>query len=142
MKNFVWLAAALLLLSFVYPNGPVLPVSPAVTPAGPTDPALLKILSAATAEEKARVRDVYTALGAVIARDAGKRVANTEQWAELHARTLQLAIDTPGKYQGLDESIEAVFKTAVGTDDVLPGNEETRKKLISACEIISNTASL
>ena len=141
MKNFVWLAAALLLLSFVYPNGPTLPVSPAVTPVGPTDPTLLKILSNATPEDRARVRDVYTALGAVIARDAGKRVTTTEQWAELHARTLQLAIDTPGKYSGLDEAIEVVFKTTVGTDDVLPSNDDTRKKLISACEIVSSTAS-
>jgi hypothetical protein len=141
MKNFVWLAAALLLLSFVYPNGPTLPVTPAVAPDGPTDSALLKILAAASPAEKARIRDVYTALCAVLTRDAGKRLTTTEQWAELHARTLQLAIDTPGKYSGLDEAIETVFKTTVGTDDVLPGNEDTRKKLISACAIISNTAS-
>ena len=141
MKNFVWLAAALLLLSFVYPNGPTLPARPAVVPAGPTDPTLLKILAAAPAEDKARVRDVYTALAAVLKRDAGKRVSTTEQWADLHANTLQLAIDTPGKYPGLDEAIETVFKTTVGTDDVLPGNDDTRNKLIAACEIISNTSS-
>jgi hypothetical protein len=142
MKNFVWLAAALLLLSFVYPNGPTLPVSPAVTPVtGPTDSALLKILENATAEDKARINDVYAALKKVLTRDAGKRVATTEQWTDLHANTLQLAIDTPGKYPGLDEAIETVFKTTVGTDDVLPSNEETRKKLVAACEIISNTAS-
>jgi hypothetical protein len=141
MKNFVWLAAALLLLSFVYPNGPTLPISPAVVPAGPTDSALLAILANATAEDKTRINDVYVALKTVLTRDAGKRVSTTEQWADLHANTLQLAIDTPGKYPGLDEAIETVFKTTVGTDDVLPSNEETRKKLVAACEIISNTAS-
>ena len=57
MKNFVWLAAALLLLSFVYPNGPTLPAPPAVAPDGPTDSAILKILEKAQAEDKGRIRD-------------------------------------------------------------------------------------
>jgi hypothetical protein len=144
MKNFVWLAAALLLLSFVYPNGPTLPVAPAVAPDGPTDSAILKILEPATAADKGRIRDVYSALAAVLKRDKLKppaRITTTEQWADLQANTLQLAIDTPGKYPGLDEAIETVFKTTVGTDDVLPSNDDTRNKLIAACDVISNTAS-
>jgi len=144
MKNFVWLAAALLLLSFVYPNGPTLPVTPAVAPDGPTDSTILKILEKAQAEDKGRIRDVYSALATVLKRDKLKppaRITTTEQWADLQANTLQLAIDTPGEYPGLDEAIETVFKTTVGTDDVLPSNDDTRNKLISACEIISNTAS-
>jgi hypothetical protein len=52
---------------------------------------------------------------------------------------LQLAIDTPGKYKGLDDAIETVFLKTVGTD-VMPNNPDTQKKLVTACEIIANSA--
>jgi hypothetical protein len=142
----LWLAGALLAASVLFPNGPSTsffskPVAP-VAPAAPkaTDAALLEILKAATPEDLARINGVYTALETVLARDAGKLVTTSEQWVELQARTLRLAIDTPGKYKGLDEAIEAVFLKTVGTDDVLPNNAETQKKLMAACDIIANSA--
>lgn len=145
MKNLIWLAAALLVLSFVYPNGPSLPSRPPVAPepapvVGPVDESLVKLLANATTADKVRIADVYDALIFVLKRDAGKRVVTTEQWADLMANTLQLAIETPGKYPGVDEAIETIFTTTVGTDDVLPGNPETQKKLIAACEIVANSA--
>jgi hypothetical protein len=44
------------------------------------------------------------------------------------------------KYPGLDEAIEQVFLTTLGTDDVLPGNEQTRSKIVEACDVIINSA--
>ena len=139
----LWLAGALLAVSVLFPNGPsasffskpVAPVAPKVT-----DKTLLEILKPATPEDLARINGVYSALGVVLARDGGERVNTTEQWAELQARTLQLAIDTPGKYKGLDDAIETVFLKTVGTDDVMPNNPDTQKKLVAACEIIANSA--
>lgn len=139
----LWIAGALLAVSVLFPNGPAAAFS--AKPAAPvapkvTDKTLLEILKPATPEDLARINGVYSALGVVLARDSGERVTTTEQWAELQARTLQLAIDTPGKYKGLDDAIETVFLKTVGTDDVMPNNPDTQKKLVTACEIIANSA--
>jgi hypothetical protein len=139
----LWLAGALLAASVLFPNGPAAAFSkPAAAPVTPkvTDATLLKILEPATPEDLARINDVYTALGVVLTRDSGKFVTTTEQWAALQARTLKLAIDTPGKYKGLDDAIETVFLKTVGTDDVMPNNPDTQKKLVAACAIIANSA--
>jgi hypothetical protein len=139
----LWLAGALLAVSVVFPNGPTLPVKPApVTPAvvHATDAGIVTLLANADSADKARINGIYTALVAVLKKDAGKRITTTEQWADLQANTLQLAIDTPGKYPGLDTAIEAVFLATLGTDDVLPGTPETQAKLIDACETIASSA--
>lgn len=146
MKKLVWVFGLLLALSFVFPNGlPIRgPENTPVAPAGPTDAKIVEILSAATPEERGRVHDVYTGLGAVLKRDDGakmpQRITSTEKWAELQEHTLNLAIDTPGKYPGLDQAIEAVFLAAVGTDDVVSATPDVRAKLIDACEKIANSA--
>lgn len=142
-KVVLWLAAALLAVSIVFPNGPKLgkpaaPAAPVVEHA--TDAAIVKLLATADSADKARINGIYTALAAVLKKDAGKRITTTEQWADLQANTLQLAIDTPGKYPGLDTAIEAVFLAKLGTDDVLPGTPETQGKLIDACETIASSA--
>jgi hypothetical protein len=136
----LWLAGAMLAVSLLFPNGFSSP-KPAAVPGTPkvTDKTLLEILEPATPEDLARINGVYSALGVVLARDSGKRITTTEQWAELQASTLQLAIDTPGKYKGLDDAIETVFLKTVGTD-VMPNNPDTQKKLVTACEIIANSA--
>jgi len=140
----LWLAGALLAVSVLFPNGPAAAFSskPAAGPVTPkvTDKTLLEILKPATPEDLARINGVYSALGVVLARDSGELVTTTEQWAVLQARTLKLAIDTPGKYKGLDDAIETVFLKTVGTDDVMPNNPDTQKKLVTACEIIANSA--
>lgn len=145
MKKIVWLIGALLLLSLVAPHVKLpeikpTPVQPA-KPAGPVDERLVSILAAAAPADKSRIVDVYRSLEAVLRKDNRTRITTSEQWAEVHAATLQLAIDTPGKYPDLDAAIEAVFLATVGTDDVLPNNEDTHKKLMEACNIIANSAS-
>lgn len=137
----VWLAGALLGVSLLFPNGFASKSAAPVTPEAPkpTNPAIVKLLDEASDADLARIRSVYTGLARVLQRDAGKRITTTEQWEELAAATLQLAIDEPGKYAGLDEAIEAVFVGALG-DDVLPNNADTRNKLIGACEIVVNSA--
>lgn len=145
MKKLVWVAGIVLLASFVEPY-----VTKAVTKKPDTvvdvvstdavDSTIQNVLKSAAAGDKADIRGVYKALRKVVTRDAGKRVTTTEQWADLHANTLQLVITQVNKYPGLDAAIEGVFLTTVGTDDVLPANEETRTKLVEACDIIVNSA--
>jgi hypothetical protein len=142
-KALLWLAAALLAVSIVFPNGPKLgkPVAPvAPVTEHDTDAAIVKLLATADSADKARINGIYTALVAVLKKDAGKRITTTEQWADLQANTLQLAIDTPGKYPGLDTAIEAVFLAKLGTDDVLSVTPDTQAKLIDACETIASSA--
>lgn len=146
MKKLVWVAGLLLVTSLVFPNGPQFNWSkpkpgpePAVTVK--TDPEIVKLLTGSPAEDRARVRDVYVSLKKVLQRPtAPQRIATTEKWEELHAATLELAIDQVGKYPTLDEQIERVFLAAVGTDDVLPGNPATLQKLMEACDTVAGSA--
>ncbi|NDD52740.1 hypothetical protein EBZ39_02470 [bacterium] len=145
MKKLVWVAGLILLVSLVFPNGPKLPsfnaavVRPVVADA-PVAADIVKLLSGATAADRARIYDVYTSLKTVLQRPtAPDRITTTEKWEELHGHTLELAIDQVNKYPGLDVAIENVFKTTVGTDDVLPGNPETLKKLGEACDIVASS---
>jgi hypothetical protein len=151
-KVLVWLAGALLALSFVFPNGLPLPTpAPAPAPAPTPDPAplpapaapapeIVALLRNADAADKRRIADVYTAAATILRRDNGTRLNTTEKWAEWHAQTLQLAIETPGKYPGLDEAIEQVFAAAIGTDDVLSVTPEVQAKLIAACDTVAASA--
>lgn len=142
MKKLVWVAGLLLLTSLVFPNGPTLPTfnTPAVRPvvaAAPVDEEIVKLLAGSDVADRARIYDVYTSLKTVLQRPtAPDRITTTEKWEELHGNTLDLAIEQVNKYPGLDAAIERVFQTAVGTDDVMPGNPATLKKLGAACDIV------
>jgi hypothetical protein len=148
MKKVVWFLGALLLLSFAFPNGiPVKPVTPAVTPAGPvvTDPAIVKLLAEADPADKRRVAGIYSGMKSVLERDvarpeAEKLLSTTDKFAQWHGLTLVAAVEKVGKYPGLDVAINDVFKKQLGTDDTLPLNQETANKLLTACEIVANSA--
>lgn len=145
MKKLVWVAGVILLLSFVFPNGVPLPVvKPAVDvvePSATADAEIASLLRNADAADKGRVRSIYSGLAAVLRRDATvKRLRNTEQWAEVQAATLDLAVEQVGKYPGLDVAINNVFLRVVGTDDVMPANDVIRGKLIEACDVITASA--
>lgn len=143
MKKLVWVAGFILALSIVYPNGPTLPsfnTVEAEVEVGPTDETIVKLLSKADVADKARVVGIYSGLRTVLQRDAGKRVKTTEQWADLQANTLELAVEEVNKYPGLDVAINNVFLSAVGTDDVVPANADNRAKLLAACDKIINSA--
>lgn len=145
MKKLVWVAGAVLLVSFVFPNGVAIPVvKPAVDvvePSAAADAEISKLLRNADAADKGRVRSIYSGLASVLRRDATvKRLRNTEQWAEVHAATLDLAVEQVGKYPGLDVAINDVFLRVVGTDDVMPANDSMRAKLIEACDVIVASA--
>lgn len=145
MKKLVLVAGLLLITSIVFPNGPRFPsVKPEVTrpvvESVPTDAEIVKLMTGSDIADRARVYDVYTSLKKVLQRPtAPARITTTEKWEEVHGNTLDLAIEQVNKYPGLDAAIERVFKTAVGTDDVLPGTPETLKKLTEACDIIANS---
>lgn len=147
LNKLVWLAGILLVLSFVFPDGFKLPgstpqaVEPVVT--GPIDEAIVSALVNATPEDREHIAGIYTGLVTVLTRDSNKlptRITTTEQWADLQANTLQLAVETPGVYPGLDTAIEGVFAQVMGTDDVLSVTPDVRQKLIAACETITNSA--
>lgn len=140
MKKLVWVAAAILVVSFIFPNGISLPKPTPVPQPAPTaqpDKDIVRILSAASAADKRRIGDVYSGLRSVLARDKGQRVSTTEKFADFHANALQLAVNhQPGKYPDLDVAIDAVFERALGTTDVVALNDATVKKLIEACDIV------
>lgn len=144
MKYIVWVLGGLLLLSFAFPNGVTLPAkpTPVVKPDASvvTDPAIVKLLADASAEDRANVNGIYSGLKTVIERDNGGLVTNTEKWALLQANTLTLAVEQVNKYPGLDVAIDNVFKAQVGTMDVASVNADMVKKLATACEIIANSA--
>lgn len=145
MKKLVWVAGALLLFSFVFPNGISLPRGPKPTPVDPApigpaaapDAKIVEILAAAAPADLDRIYSVYSGMSLVTKRDGGKRLNTTEKWAEYQANTLQLAIDTPGKYPGLDVAIEAVFARKLGTDDVLAMTPEVVARLVEAADIVA-----
>jgi hypothetical protein len=142
----VWLAGLLLAVSLVFPNGPQFarPAKPETPPVVvQTEPKIVSILLHADPADKARVVDVYTALSAVLKRPAVQSlIITTEQWAQLQERTLNIAIDEPGKYKELDEAIESLFLAKLGTDDVLAGNPETLARLADACDVVANSAAV
>lgn len=150
MKKFVWAAGLVLAFAVFYPNGITLssfskPAEETTEPAATPDAEIVKLLSGASAAEKARIVSVYRGLKAVLAKDNGARVNTTEKWEEVQASTLNLAIDTPGKYAGLDEAIEAVFYNAVhdADTDASVVNAVTplmQAKLVKACDIIIASA--
>lgn len=143
MKKLVWVFGLLLALSFFVPiGGGAKPApEPVPTPAPPaeTDAKIAGVLANATVEDRARIASIYTGLRTVLARDKGEFVNNTERFAVLQANTLKLAVDQVGKYPGLDAAIESVFKTAVGTDDVVSLTPEVVAALCKACDIIINS---
>lgn len=149
-KIAVWVSGALLVLSLLFPNGISLPApAPAPVPAPQPEPepapvtpapAIVNLLKNADPADKRRIADVYTAAATILRRDNGARLNTTEKWAEWHAQTLQLAIETPGKYPGLDEAIEQVIAGSLGTDDVLSVTPDVQAKLIAACDVIAASA--
>lgn len=143
MKKLVWVAGLFLAVAILFPNGFSLPSAkpvPAVVVDVVPDAAIVTALASATAEDKAHVAGTYEGMLRVFNRDKGTRIKTTEKWADFQENTLQLAMETPGKYEGLDVAIENVFKTQLGTDDVLPTSEETQQKIIKACQIIVASA--
>lgn len=151
MKKMVWVAAGLLAFALFFPNGISLPTFSPDTDTDvdvvdvKPDAQVVKLLASADQADKNRIVSVYTGLKTVLTRDNGKRINTTEKWEEVQAQTLQMAIDTPGKYAGLDEAIEAVFVAAVKDDNtdptvVNPVTPEMQAKLVKACEILIASA--
>ena len=150
MKKLMWVAAAILAVSLLFPHGlgslsPTPAPQPIPAPGPETtvtpDAEILKLLSNAAVADKKRISDVYSGMRFVLARDKGVRVSTTEKFAALHANTLQLALNyEPGKYSGLDVAIDRVFKTTLGTDDVLSMTGDVLQKVLTACDIVIASA--
>ena len=146
MKKLVWLFGVLLALSFVLPDPLALlnntnPVTPEVNPAAGVDSKIASILANAAVADKTRIFDVYNSFASIIKRDKKTEfISTSEQFAKLQERALKLAIDNPGKYPGLDKAIEAVYFAVFGTDDVVAITDELNEKLITASQVIANSA--
>jgi len=146
--KLVLLAGVLLAISLLFPNGPgafmakpepvVAPVAPVVEHA--TDAGILTLLANATPEDKARTDSVYTGLARVLTRDNSARVNTTEQLHDIQTNTLQLAIEKPGTYPGLDVAIEQLFDAAIGSKEVQSITPDMLKKIIDVCETIASSA--
>lgn len=150
MKKLIWVAGAVLAVSLLYPNGVDLSAyMPATveetTVAAEPNADIVKALVGASSADRARIVGAYTGLKTVLNRDNGARINTTEKFEEVHANTLQLAIDQPGKYAGLDTAIEAVFRAAVQDENtdasvVNPVTPLMQNKLVSACDVVIASA--
>lgn len=94
-------------------------------------------MSAATRQDKAKLRGIYTALADVTERDGGKAIATVGVWRDVHSATLRLAVgDMKGKYPGLDVAVEKVLAQHVSTDDVaLKG--DTLNAVVAGCREVA-----
>lgn len=145
-------AAALLL--FVWKGSTltaVWPPAPAVSTATPQPPAellaLAKPMQAVVPrmlpKDRAYLAAFYDAMSYVLLRD-GKRdkpiVSTTDQFAVLHAGSLQAAIDkeSVGKYPGLAEAIDETIVNIAGAE-ARKVDADTRGRLIAACGTLAWT---
>lgn len=145
--KLMFLAGILLAVSVLFPNGPAgftakpVPVEPVVPVVGhATDAGILALLANATPDDKARFDSVYTGLANVLTRDKGVRVNTTEQFHDIQANTLQLAVEKPGVYSGLDVAIEQLFDGAIGSKEVQAITPDMLKKIVDVCETIASSA--
>lgn len=90
-------------------------------------------------KDRQYVADLYLGIANVLTIDKDKKISDTDRFRTFHTGCLRMAIpaDKVGKYQGLDEFIESTFAQELGTSEVLPVDESTKAKLISACKKIA-----
>lgn len=123
-KNLLVTAAAILCVyMFVVP--------PAVRPTGPVADAL----SAASSSDRREVARIYRALADVVKRDGGQKITTTVVWRAIYKDALSLAAGgttLPGKYKGLDTSIEEVLSKYYALDTVAI-DAELAQKISAAC---------
>jgi hypothetical protein len=135
-------------LSIVWPPAPVAPDAKVEPSAPMPDPAVLEwaeplrgILPTMLPADRTYLSSLYDAMSFVLLRDGQREqpiVATTEQFAAFHANSLRLSIDRSkvGQYPGLDKAIDLVFVNANGAE-VKPITDDSRAKLIAACQVIS-----
>ena len=136
----VLVAAGLVAVAFAAPKL----TEPPAAPAKPVVNAEYETLTADVPDPKrpAYMRDLYSALGYVIARDGEAveaQVKTTDDFRVRHRNTLRLAIDRVdvGTTPGLGEAIDKVFARAVGSADDQAVTPEIRAKLVKACEALA-----
>lgn len=90
-------------------------------------------------KDRQYVADLYLGIANVLTIDKDKKISDTDRFRTFHTGCLRMAIpsDKVGKYQGLDEFIESTFQSELGTTEVLPVDESTKGKLITACQKIA-----
>lgn len=154
MKIEVRHIVAVVLLLFAWKGNEIdLSWPPALraTTAAPTPPAELQAWAADVRPIAAKMlptdrlylANLYDAMAFVLLRDGDRTqpiIDTTEAFANFHGGTLNLAIDRSkvGKYPGLDKAIDKVFFTALATDEPKALTSDERKRLISACGVLSH----
>jgi len=103
---------------------------------------LRKILPTMVPADRQYLANFYDAMAFVLIRDSKRSdpiIKTTEDFAVFHGGSLQAAIDkeSVGKYPGLAEAIDQAYGTAVGTDDVVVIDADTRTRLTAASGVLS-----
>lgn len=103
---------------------------------------LRKILPSMLPADRQYLANFYDALAFVLIRDSKRSdpiLKTTEDFAVFHGGSLEAAIDKEkvGVYPGLDEAVDQVFATAIGSDDVKVIDADTRTKLAAASGVLS-----
>jgi hypothetical protein len=91
------------------------------------------------ASEARYVADLYRGIAKVLVIDKAKKLSDTDRFRTFHQSCLQMAIkaESVGKYPGLEDFIEKTFADQMGGTEVQPIDNNTRPKLVEACEKIA-----
>ena len=99
--------------------------------------AVATALASASWQDRATVRNIYTALADMTEQDNGNLISTVGMWRQLHINTLKLAASKlRGKYPGLDVAVEKVMAESFPLDDV-PLSGSLVSKIAAACREVA-----
>lgn len=107
-------------------------------PAPKATGAVTTALASASRQDKATVRNIYTALADKTEEDNGNLISTVGMWRQLHINSLKLAASKMrGKYPGLDVAVEKVMAESFPLDDVTMSGALVAK-IAAACREVAH----
>ena len=99
--------------------------------------AVATALASASKQDRATVRNIYTALADKTEEDNGTLISTVGMWRQLHMNTLKLAAaKMRGKYPGLDVAVESVMAGKFPLDDA-PLSTSLVNQIAAACREVA-----
>jgi len=106
-------------------------------PAPQATGAVTTALANASKQDKATVRNIYTALADKTEEDNGNLISTVGMWRQLHINALKLAASKMrGKYPGLDVAVESVMAGKFPLDDA-PLSTSLVNQIADACREVA-----
>jgi len=99
--------------------------------------AVTNALASASRQDRATVRNIYTALADKTEEDNGTLISTVGMWRQLHINTLKMAASKMrGKYPGLDVAVESVMADKFPLDDA-PLSTSLVNQIAAACREVA-----